>query len=61
MSLEDTLTGFTIWIVFGIFAFLQATRVSKIKNPITLILLSLSGPLGFLFCYFFTSPPSEDK
>ncbi len=46
-----------IWGIFGILAVLQATRVSKIKNPIALVLLFFLGPFGFLYCYFFAPPP----
>ena len=51
--------GYIIWPIFGIFALLQATRVSKIKNKIALTVLFLLGPFGFLFAYFFLRPPSN--
>jgi len=41
-----------IWLIFGIFALLQAVRVSKIKNKFALAILFLLGPFGFLFAYF---------
>lgn len=52
--------GVLVWfVVFGIFAILQATRVSKIRNRLVLALLFLLGPFGFLYCYFFAPPPHD--
>jgi len=48
-----------VWFVFGIFAILQPTRVSKIRNRLVLGLLFLLGPFGLLYCYFFAPPPYD--
>lgn len=48
-----------IWVIFGIFAILQATRVSKIKNKLALTILFLLGPFGFLYSYFAVPPPDR--
>lgn len=57
--MNEPISGVLVWFAFGIFAILQATRVSKIKNPLALALLFLLGPFGFLYCYFFAPPPHD--
>lgn len=57
----NSLSTVFVWSVFGIFAILQATRVSKIKNRIVLLILFFLGPFGFLYCYFFGPHPTETE
>ena len=52
---------YIIWGIFGIFAILQATRVSKIKNKVALAILFLLGPFGFLYCYFLLPRQTANK
>ena len=47
-----------VWPLFGVFAILQAIG-AKMKNPLVLVILFLLGPFGFLYAYFFLSPPPE--